>query len=359
MKKNFYLQHSLMAMHDPRMQQLVESETLKGLGAYWFIIEKLALLPEPYANLEYLQPFCSKASKVTLAYLKKVIWEYQLFTIEVNGYFMPKELNPVRKKDKISSENHQKMPENQAKSDENRSKNDEKREKVSDKTDTKSLNKSHLPQNNTYTDKGNIKDIITTASAKEEETATATISSGLKPAGNVQEPSASSAPFSLCDENGDPQLPPHSIQPWETLVDDLIKDSCWLDIALMKSGYGVMLKRYLKQTISLFKQHIMAYDKGSGLLQMSDVHSYFVNFVQSGSRTSAILRQQLLKIDAAKKKADNADNPYRYERLIDGRRTYMGSLIPPYAPPRPDNTAIWNNQIRCWVSQRRSKDKPS
>ena len=46
MKRNFYLQHPLMAMHDPRMQNLLAKETLKGTGAYWFIIEKLELLPE-------------------------------------------------------------------------------------------------------------------------------------------------------------------------------------------------------------------------------------------------------------------------------------------------------------------------
>ena len=50
MKRNFYLQHPLMAMHDPRMQNLLAKETLKGTGAYWFIIEKLELLPESRAQ---------------------------------------------------------------------------------------------------------------------------------------------------------------------------------------------------------------------------------------------------------------------------------------------------------------------
>lgn len=45
MKRNFYLQHPLMAMHDPRMQYLLKMEKLKGTGAYWFVIEKLAMLP--------------------------------------------------------------------------------------------------------------------------------------------------------------------------------------------------------------------------------------------------------------------------------------------------------------------------
>lgn len=45
MKRNFYLQHPLMAMHDPRMQNLLAKETLKGTGAYWFIIENWSYCP--------------------------------------------------------------------------------------------------------------------------------------------------------------------------------------------------------------------------------------------------------------------------------------------------------------------------
>lgn len=51
MKKNFYFQHSLMSMFDPRMKHLVDNEGLRGLGAYWIIIEKLSILPEPRAQL--------------------------------------------------------------------------------------------------------------------------------------------------------------------------------------------------------------------------------------------------------------------------------------------------------------------
>ena len=54
-----------MAMNDPRMRNLTEEEGLKGLGAYWIIIEKLALLPEPRAQLEYLRPFCSSKKIMT------------------------------------------------------------------------------------------------------------------------------------------------------------------------------------------------------------------------------------------------------------------------------------------------------
>ena len=92
MKRNFYLQHPIMAMNDPRMKKLIDKERLKGSGAYWFIIEKLALLPEPRAQLEYLQPFCV-GRKIPLSYLQKIIREYDLFIFDEDNYFTPAELN--------------------------------------------------------------------------------------------------------------------------------------------------------------------------------------------------------------------------------------------------------------------------
>lgn len=77
---------------------------MKGSGAYWFIIEKLALLPEPRAQLEYLQPFCV-GRKIPLSYLQKIIREYDLFIFDEDNYFTPAELNPAKKKDEKSVEN--------------------------------------------------------------------------------------------------------------------------------------------------------------------------------------------------------------------------------------------------------------
>ena len=111
MKKNFYFQHSLMSMFDPRMKHLVDNEGLRGLGAYWIIIEKLSILPEPRAQLDYLRAYCD-SKKITLCYLKKIILEYDLFELDEDGYFMPKELNPLLKKSRIPK---QKMTKNSKK----------------------------------------------------------------------------------------------------------------------------------------------------------------------------------------------------------------------------------------------------
>ena len=84
MKRNFYLQHPLMAMHDPRMQNLLAKETLKGTGAYWFIIE----------NWSYCRVACSDpASSVRLHKISFVI-SRKSFLIEEDGYFTSEAPHP-------------------------------------------------------------------------------------------------------------------------------------------------------------------------------------------------------------------------------------------------------------------------
>ena len=131
----------------------------------------------------------------------------------------------------------------------------------------------------------------------------------------------------------------------------------------MKSGYGCLLKRHIRQAVKIFEQHIEAYGKGDRLLEMSDVQGYFVNYVSAGSRTSRTLREVLCTLDTKLQTAD-PPNPYRHELLVNGKRTYLGCPIPDDAPPRPDNTAFWNETARSWTSQKlspsskRPKQKP-
>ena len=162
MKRNFYLQHPIMAMNDPRMKKLIDKERLKGSGAYWFIIEKLALLPEPRAQLEYLQPFCV-GRKIPLSYLQKIIREYDLFIFDEDNYFTPAELNPAKKKDEKSVEN---VSGTDVSVSENNRKVQKSSRKKAEKESLKvgnSLNGSLLPKDTPAIGKENIKDIKTTA----------------------------------------------------------------------------------------------------------------------------------------------------------------------------------------------------
>ena len=189
MKRNFYLQHPLMAMHDPRMQYLLKMEKLKGTGAYWFVIEKLAMLPGSCVDMEFLRPYC-KMHKISFAYVKKIILGYELFDFEEDGSFAPAELNPlhksVQKREETVADKTGKPEDsvrktvpkttgNVSESSVSWSKNDEKRQKTSrekaakhtEKSD-KTLNDSIISESVDTDNKENIKDILTTAAEEKE-----------------------------------------------------------------------------------------------------------------------------------------------------------------------------------------------
>lgn len=353
MKRNFYLQHSLMAMNDPRMRGLVDEEGLRGLGAYWIIIEKLALLPEPRAQLEYLRPFCT-SKRISLAYLKKIILNYNLFIIEEDDYFSAQELNPVKRRAK-------KTEKNEVESADYEQENESKRKKTSrnntENQPKKSVNYQNVSHTTKHVDnlvKENIKDNITSA-AKEKETSAAADDKLPKvnkvvAASNDDSCTAGRISLTSCDDFGRPQPPLHPVRCWQELVDGLAEQSSWLDIACMQSGFGKLLMNHIDHAIAYFKQHIEVYDKGHDLLTLSDVRRYFANFVKAGQRTSQALYQSLLRLDA-KQQASAPPDPYRFEQHVDGQRSYLGCPIPDDAPPRPDAHAFWNEALHLWISQ--------
>lgn len=338
MKRNFYLQHSLMAMNDPRMRNLTEEEGLKGLGAYWIIIEKLALLPEPRAQLEYLRPFCS-SKKISFAYLTKIILEYELFKLEEDGYFSAEELNPVKKREKKMAENDGKLTDSKPKNDEKQQKMSGNNSEIQAENPANSLENKESTKQTTDSSKENIKDIIT-SSAKEKETAAAD---------DAIFPIVRHSSLTICDDSGRPQPPLQPVRPWQELVDELAERTPWLEAVCMQSDYGTLLMCHIKEAVGCFKRHIEIYDKWHDLLTQSDARRYFVNYTKTG-QTAQALRATLLAIDARQQSAAPPDL-HRYEQLVNGRRTYLGCPIPDDAPPRPDATAFWNEATHSWSSQ--------
>ena len=318
MKRNFYLQHQLMAMHDPRMQNLFDKEGPRGIGTYWIIIEKLSLLPDAKAQLKYLRSSTSK--KLSITYIEKIIRNFQLFVLEEDGSFSPEELNPVKKKEKKTAKSDRANAVADAKKDENRQKTAEEKTENSNEKQANALNTSTDKETSREVFNENIKDITTSAiKEKEKETAAAD------------------------DVNFNP------IRPWQEVVDGLAVRTPWLEAACIHSGYGELLMRHIETAVDCFKKHIEVYDKWHNLLSESDARRYFVNFTNPGQHTSQALYATLLALDAKQQSAAPPD-PYRYEQRIDGRRTYLGCLIPDNAPPRPDNTAFWNETTNSWRS---------
>ena len=291
MKRNFYLQHPLMAMHDPRMQDLFDKEGPRGTGAYWIIIEKLSILPAPRAKLEYLRPYC-KSKKMPLSYLKKIISEFQLFNLEEDGFFSPEELNPVKKKEKETAKNAGENAGSDAKNDENRQKTSELNPENQVKNQGNTLKDSTVEEIVCKVFKENIKDIITAAAKEKETTADADNDANNSP-----------TTLTVCDDFGRPQAPLYPIRPWRELVDGLVEKTPWLEATCMHSGYGALLMRHIKVAVDCFKEHIEIYDKWHDLLTESDARRYFANYTNPGQRTAQALHATLLTLDAKQKSA--------------------------------------------------------
>ena len=180
MNKHFYLKHEIMAFNDPRIQNMLRQEGGKAYGAYWYIMEKLSLLPDMEAELKYLKPFATR--NFTYPYMMKIVTDFQLFTI-VGDHFSPVQLNtkcvvePQKAEENIaenSGQNGKKYPDNDVKSGKNdgistknRQAMDKNRDENESEINCNSQNNSFL-SDNSIQHKENIRDIITTA-AKEKE----------------------------------------------------------------------------------------------------------------------------------------------------------------------------------------------
>ncbi len=362
MDRFYYLKHQITAWNDPRIQTMVKQEGAKAYGTYWYIIEKLSILPEPMAELKYLRHFVEKG--FSYSYMMKIITEFGLFKVE-NGYFTNLDLNIRKRKDSLVTAQKeceeceeniapQKLEVNRIKSSDSKGKDEEEnaeKEPKSVNNQNFTAQKQHFfdekknfqtteKDNNILINndlkesiipyKENIENKITTTTEEKEETAA------------VADKTIDSFP-SISDDN-----PVTPVCSWQRLVEDMRLDSMWVDIACMKSGYGGLLKRYYKEAVAEFRRHIILYGKGGNLLTMSDVQKYFANYTAAGNRTSIALHDYLLTLDAGHKSKHSA---YCHERFIDGHRTYVGEPIPHDAPPRPNDCAVWNKTTRKWVTQ--------
>ena len=180
MNKHFYLKHEIMAFNDPRIQNMLRQEGGKAYGAYWYIMEKLSLLPDMEAELKYLKPFATR--NFTYPYMMKIVTNFGLFTV-TDSCFSPVQLNTkcVAEPQKVeentaenSGQNGKKYPDNDVKpgknagfSTKNRQTMDKNRDGNESETNRNTPNISDLSNENLQ-QKENIRDIITTA-AKEKE----------------------------------------------------------------------------------------------------------------------------------------------------------------------------------------------
>lgn len=144
------------------------------------------------------------------------------------------------------------------------------------------------------------------------------------------------------DEEGQQPLQP--VLSWETLVDRLADSRLYMELAGQRSGLGRLFIDHQQQIVGLFKKHILLYGKESGLLFFEDVKRYFSNYIAAGSPTCRMLREELMREIKERESRDVS----RFESVVDGKRMYLGRLIPDSAPPRPDNSAVWDDAHKRW-----------
>lgn len=144
------------------------------------------------------------------------------------------------------------------------------------------------------------------------------------------------------DEEGQQPLQP--VLSWETLVDRLADSRLYMELAGQRSGLGRLFIDHQQQIIGLFKKHILLYGKESSLLFFEDVKRYFSNYIAAGSPTCRMLREELMREIKERESRDVS----RFESVVDGKRMYLGRLIPDSAPPRPDNSAVWDDAHKRW-----------
>ncbi len=405
MKNMHWFKHDRCASLSTQMARLLEEEGSKGYGTYWYIIEMLCMQTDHKADFTLLYSIRRKG--FSIPYMKKIITYFGLFVVEENTFSSVICFGPTDEVSPPVAKSMQEIPDTVAKR-----KNDlavDSREdngtlgedlpdtcpivnKCPTNNETNIGNRYvqqqkcislidnglhiHCKENSltcTHVEKKreeNKKITATTEKKEEEEKKTVDVDreekliplEKHKISEFVMQPpieestahlSERSAKQSTVESVVQPimnsqsfEIPHYPIRTWQELINDLNEDSSWADMACMKSGYGGLLKRHFKDAVEYFRRHIVLYDKGRQLFYQDNMRQYFVNFVSPGSRTSAELHKYLSTLDANTALPDT----YRYERIIDGKRTYGGQPIPNGAPPRPDDTSVWNNTLRRWVN---------
>lgn len=156
---------------------------------------------------------------------------------------------------------------------------------------------------------------------------------------NIETPSLVSR---LADEGNHGPLQP--VLPWEKLVDQLSTFQSYMELAGQHSGLGKLFVDHQKLILEIFK-NISAFMTKERDCFSGGRETVFSNYIAAGSVTCRTLRENLLK--ELENTVDKDVN--RFESVVDGRRTYLGHLIPVDAPPRPDASAVWDDVKKRWA----------
>lgn len=147
------------------------------------------------------------------------------------------------------------------------------------------------------------------------------------------------------------------------LIREAMKDEYWLELIIMKTRLPLHERR--EEIIEIFKRHVILMGKETEMYSVKDVKNYFANFTRKGTITHKELIREIRQGGGGKVRSQASmrvpsrdgqvsmqgdEDISRYEDidLKTGERSYYGIQIPPEAPPRPDENAVWNGERKEW-----------
>lgn len=354
MKKDQYFNLEVNLLNDDNIAGMMsELDAAEALGIYVMLLLHLRTKDNYEASCTplLLRAF-ARRHDLELDMLEKVLHDYNLFEVDeerqtFRAPYLDRVMQRLEEKWRMDTENGKKggRPKKRAKCAETPATKGRKPNETQERREEEKIGITPVVNNSSNTLAGGAADAAMVV-AETEEKISATGASGTSETSEVR--TASSVPVGrgmrirAVDEEGQQPLQP--VLSWETLVDRLADSRLYMELAGQRSGLGRLFIDHQQQIIGLFKKHILLYGKESGLLFFEDVKRYFSNYIAAGSPTCRMLREELMREIKERESKDVS----RFESIVDGKRMYLGRLIPDSAPPRPDNSAVWDDAHKRW-----------
>lgn len=379
MKKDQYFSLEVNLLNDDNIiSMLGDLNTLESFGAYVVVLMHLRTKDNYEASCQpgTLKEFARRYN-VKLEMLQRIIHDFNLFVVDkerqtFRAPYMDRVMKKLEDRFKANAENGKKggrpkketdTPETPASKGQKPNQNQEKRGEDKRCIPTVEYNSSNTPAKKSADAADDEVDGISlgqeVATNEDAEKAASvgkaehravgkSASAGKSAPARKSAPAAKPAParsgMTIRQAWDEGQLPLQPVRPWEELVDELGSSQIYMELIGQRSGLGELFINYQALILKYFKEHVTLYGKGSQLLFPEDVRRYFSNFISAGSITCQKLRDRLL----SELKTSNGKNINRFEDFTDGKRTYMGHLIPDNAPARPDANAVWDTVLHRW-----------
>ena len=351
MKKDQYFNLEVNLLNDDNIAGMMsELDAAEALGIYVMLLLHLRTKDNYEASCTplLLRAF-ARRHDLELDMLEKVLHDYNLFEVDeerqtFRAPYLDRVMQRLEEKWRMDTENGKKggRPKKRAKCAETPATKGRKPNETQERREEEKIGITPVVNNSSNTLAGGAADAAMVVAETEEKIS----ASGTSETSEVR--TASSVPVGrgmrirAVDEEGQQPLQP--VLSWETLVDRLADSRLYMELAGQRSGLGRLFIDHQQQIIGLFKKHILLYGKESGLLFFEDVKRYFSNYIAAGSPTCRMLREELMREIKERESRDVS----RFESVVDGKRMYLGRLIPDNAPPRPDNSAVWDDAHKRW-----------